>query len=283
MKHFLLAAIIALCASLSLSAQSADTLEDSTDAASDAPVTATLGASELIAMADSAYNADNFTEAARLYSEVIANYGSSAKLYYNLGNTYYRLGEPGNAIIAYERALRLDPSDRDTRENLAFVNARITDRAGERGTFFGNALDSMATSAASNTWAWLGMVCFALTLTGLLAYMLSDVVPVRKIGFFGGIVALIVCGVCLFLSLRAASITSATNKAVVTAPSTILSTVPRMPQDRRQEAMLLHEGTKVTILDSVRSTTDSIDALWYDVEVDNAHRAWINANAVEKI
>ncbi|WP_300859193.1 hypothetical protein [uncultured Duncaniella sp.] len=47
--------------------------------------------------------------------------------------------------------------------------------------------------------------------------------------------------------------------------------------------MLLHEGTRVEILDSVRSTTDSINSLWYDVQVDNAHRAWINAAAVEKI
>ena len=283
MKHILLATIVALFGFMSLGAQAVDTPAESDDASAEASAVATLSASELLAMADSAYNADNFAEAARLYSDVIATYGSSAKLYYNLGNTYYRLGESGNAIIAYERALRLDPSDRDIRENLAFVNARITDRAGERGTFFGNALDSMSTAAASNTWAWVGMVCFALALAGLLAYMLSDIVPVRKTGFFGGIVAFIVSAVCLFLSFRAAAITSATNMAVVTAPSTILSTVPRVPQDRRQEAMLLHEGTKVTILDSVRSTTDSINSLWYDVEVDNAHRAWINANAVEKI
>lgn len=84
-------------------------------------------------------------------------------------------------------------------------------------------------------------------------------------------------------SFRAASIASADNVAIVTVPSTILSTTPRVPQDRTQEAMLLHEGTKVTILDSVRSTTDSIHSLWYDVEVDNAHRAWINAAAVQKI
>ncbi len=47
--------------------------------------------------------------------------------------------------------------------------------------------------------------------------------------------------------------------------------------------MLLHEGTRVEILDSVKSTTDSINSLWYDVQVDNTHRAWINAAAVEKI
>ena len=240
MKHVILTTIIILLGTFALRAES-----------------------QLITQADSAYNADDFRQAADMYLNVIQQEGPSAKLYYNLGNTYYRLGEMGNAVIAYERALRLDPSDKDARNNLDFVNARITDRPGERGTFLGNALDAIS--------------------AGILAYLFSEVVTVRKIGFFGGILTVIGCCACLFFSFRAASIASADNVAIVTVPSTILSTTPRVPQDRTQEAMLLHEGTKVTILDSVRSTTDSIHSLWYDVEVDNAHRAWINAAAVQKI
>lgn len=239
--------------------------------------------SPLIAQADSAYNADDFRQAADMYLSVIQQDGPSAKLYYNLGNTYYRLGEMGNAIIAYERALRLDPSDKDARNNLNFVNARITDRPGERGTFLGNALDSISTYAHSNGWAWVAFICFVMTLAGLLAYLFSNVISIRKIGFFGGIFTFISCCACLFFSFRSATIATADNVAIITVPSTILSTTPRVPQDRTQEAMLLHEGTKVTILDSVRSTTDSIHSLWYDVEVDNTHRAWINAAAVQKI
>lgn len=239
--------------------------------------------SPLIAQADSAYNADDFRQAADMYLNVIQQDGPSVKLYYNLGNTYYRLGEMGNAIIAYERALRLDPSDKDVRNNLDFVNARITDRPGERGTFLGNALDTISAYAHSNVWAWTAFACFVLTLAGVLAYLFSQIITVRKIGFFGGILTFIGCCTCLFFSLRSAAIATADNVAIITVPSTILSTTPRVPQDRTQEAMLLHEGTKVTILDSVRSTTDSIHSLWYDVEVDNAHRAWINAAAVRKI
>lgn len=239
--------------------------------------------SPLVAQADSAYNADNFRQAADMYLNVIQTEGPSAKLYYNLGNSYYRLGEMGNAILSYERALRLDPSDKDARNNLAFVNSRITDRPGERGTFLGNALDAISAYAHSNAWAWIAFACFVLTLAGVLAYIFSQTVAVRKVGFFGGILTLIGCGICLFFSFRSAAIALVDDVAIITVPSTILSTTPRVPQDRSQEAMLLHEGTKVTILDSVRSTTDSINSLWYDVEVDNAHRAWINAAAVQKI
>ncbi|MCM1356482.1 MAG: tetratricopeptide repeat protein [Staphylococcus sp.] len=239
--------------------------------------------SPLIQQADSAYTADSFKEAADTYLHVIATEGNSATLQYNLGNCYYRMGEMGKAILAYERALRLDPTFDDARVNLDFVNARIADRPGERGTFIGNALDGAANSARSNVWAWLAFGCFALTVAGALAYAFSGVIIVRKIGFFGGFIMLLLSGSFVYLSFRSAAIATADDLAIITSPSTILSTSPRVPTDRSQEAMLLHEGTRVQILDSVRSTTDSINSLWYDVQVDNTHRAWINAAAVEKI
>ena len=239
--------------------------------------------SGLIEQADSAYTADNYKEAADAYLHVINTEGTSAQLLYNLGNCYYRLGEMGKAILAYERALCIDPTFADAKNNLEFVNARIADRPGERGTFIGNALDAAANSARSNVWAWLSLGFFILTLVGVTAYIFSNVVAIRKIGFFGSLVAIIACGCFIFLSFRSAAIATADDVAIITSPSTILSTSPRVPKDRSQEAMLLHEGTRVRILDSVRSTTDSVNSLWYDVEVDNAHRAWINAAAIEKI
>lgn len=241
--------------------------------------------SELINRADSAYTDEDFATAASLYNEAIATEGPSAKLYYNLGNSYYRCGQSGNAILAYERALRLDPTDPDIRYNLDFVNSRITDRPGERGTFLGNLLDSAALSALSNTWAWLAFGFFALTVAALLAYIFGRGVRLRKVGFFGGLLTLLGTLFCLFFAFRSASIASSRESAIVISPSTILSTVPRTPSDRSQEAMLLHEGTRVEILDSVasRQTGDSIATRWYEVQVDNAHRAWINAADVERI
>ncbi|MDE6556769.1 MAG: tetratricopeptide repeat protein [Duncaniella sp.] len=240
---------------------------------------------QLSAMADSAYTDDNFEMAADIYKTLIDDYGPSAKLYYNLGNCYYRLGRNGNAIVAYERALRLDPTDKDAKFNLDFVNSRITDRPGERGTFVGNALDYIALSLHPNFWAWAAFGLFVLAVGGVILYFFTSGVILRKTGFFGGIVAMLLFIVTVFIATRAAAISSDNSKAIVTVPSTILSTVPRDPGSRAQEAMLLHEGTKVTILDSVVtiSPVDSIRKTWFDVEVDNAHRAWIDGAAVERI
>lgn len=248
---------------------------------------ATLGmsvsAQSLTEQADSAYTSDEFELAAKLYSDAVSENGTSPEILYNLGNCYYRLGKPGKAVLMYERALRLDPTFEDAKENLAFVNSLTTDRPGERGTFFENALDSISLKMTSDTWAWIAFAFFALTIAGVCLYIFSANIPLRKTGFFGGFLSILLCGITLFFAWRCASICSADNVAIITKPSTILSTAPRTPSDRSLEAMLLHEGTKVMILDSVENRTDSVPTLWLDVEVDNSHRAWINAADVERI
>jgi tetratricopeptide (TPR) repeat protein len=46
-------------------------------------------------------------------------------LYYDLGNAYARAGMLVDAVVSYERALRLDPSDDDARTNLGIVRSQL--------------------------------------------------------------------------------------------------------------------------------------------------------------
>lgn len=234
-----------------------------------------------VAAADSAYAQDDFLTAAALYQDAIDSIGPSAERLYNLGNAYYRAGLPGMAIVSYERALRLDPSNQDIKDNLEFVNSRITDRLPDSSGLIGGAADSLASAWHPNAWAWVGIISFILALGGVFLYFLADSVMLRKLGFFGGGVLLLCCIGVNILAYRSSRAVSASNSAIVVSPSTILSTTPRQPKDRTEEAMLLHEGTKVTILDSIPGTGD--DRMWYDVRVDKTRRAWISSQAIEII
>lgn len=240
-----------------------------------------MSAQATVAQADSAYMNDDFLNSAALYQEAIDSLGPSAERYYNLGNAYYRSGLNGMAIVSYERALRLDPTNADARENLEFVNSRITDRIVGSSSLFGSATDRIARSAHPNTWAWVALGCFILALAGVCAYFMLDSVIIRKIGFFGGGVLLICCVFANVLAWRATKSATATDSAVVVSPSVILSTTPRQPKDRTEEAMLLHEGTKLQIIDSIPGSGE--DRMWYDVKVDDSHRAWISSKAIEII
>lgn len=82
-----------------------------------------------------ASNMENQEEARRLYSSALYRYERIARsgvrnagLYYNIGNTYFRLGELGRSILYYRRALLLNPADTNVRHNLGYARSRRTDR-----------------------------------------------------------------------------------------------------------------------------------------------------------
>ncbi|MCM1332481.1 MAG: tetratricopeptide repeat protein [Bacteroides sp.] len=242
-----------------------------------------MTAQTLTQQADSAYMNDNFSKAAELYLEIAETEGTSSDLYYNLGNSYYRQGKLGKAILYYEKALRLDPSNKDARANLEFVNTKITDEPGDRGMFISNTVNGFAQKIPANTWAGIAIATFLLLLAAIAMYVFTSNIALRKTGFFGGIILLAICVIANIFASIATRYSTSSADAVIIVPSTLLSTSPRVPKDRSEEALLLHEGTVVQIIDSVTTRIDSTSTKWYDVQVDNNNRAWINGNAIERI
>lgn len=243
----------------------------------------TTQAASLAEQGDSAYTADDFQQAAEFYAKAAETEGTSSALFYNLGNTYYRMGQLGKAILNYERALKLDPTNEDARANLAFVNSRIIDRPGDRGSVMSKIVDAIVSSAHSNTWSWLTIGSFTLLLIAIAVYIFSDNVALRKVSFFGGLALLALTIAGIIIAVIAADKATSTNRAVVIAPSTQLSTSPRPPKDKTEQAILLHEGTVVEIIDSVATPADTVNPVWLDVRVDNTNRAWISKSDTERI
>lgn len=58
---------------------------------------------DLANQAETFYREGKYREAADAYNKILSNGKESAKLYYNLGNCYYKLGENTKAILNYER------------------------------------------------------------------------------------------------------------------------------------------------------------------------------------
>lgn len=240
-------------------------------------------AASLTEEADSAYMHDDYAEATRLYLQIANEEGTSSNLYYNLGNCYYRQKQLGRAILYYERALRLDPGNSDARANLEFVNSKITDEPGDRGMFISNTVNGFAQKTGANIWAGIAIASFILLLGSIAVYVFMSNVRMRKLGFFGAFALLAICVLANIFASIATRYSTSSTIAVVVEPSTLLSTSPRAPKDRSEEAVLLHEGTTVEILDSVTTRTDSTAVKWYDVKVDNSTRAWIRGSDIERI
>ena len=74
--------------------------------------------------ANKAYSSELYNKALQTYLDIAKKDGVSSELYYNIGNTYYRLNDRANAVLYYERALLLNPSNGDARSNLDFVRTK---------------------------------------------------------------------------------------------------------------------------------------------------------------
>lgn len=238
----------------------------------------------LAEQANAAYQKDDFNGALGLYEKAAKEEGTSSLLYYNMGNTHYRLGNMGKAVLCYERALVLDPANDDARTNLEFVNDKLQLKIDRGSSFVSDTIGGFVRSIASDTWAHLGIATFILFLIAVVVYVFADAVILRKMGFFGGGVLLLVAIVSNICAFYTHSIAVNKSYAIVTIPSATLSTSPRSPKDKSEEAFMLNEGTKVEIVDSVVTAAVGGESVkWLDVKADEQHRAWIRASEVEEI
>ncbi len=76
------------------------------------------------AVATEAYKAEDYDRAVAVYEDILRGGKESGALYYNLGNTYFKRGNLGKAILNYERARRLIPRDGDLNFNLEYARSK---------------------------------------------------------------------------------------------------------------------------------------------------------------
>lgn len=84
----------------------------------------TAQAADSFELGNQSYMHNNFTQAIKYYQQTAAQRGFSPALLYNMGNCYAQLGRTGQAILAYEQALRLDHGDPNIRTNLASIRKK---------------------------------------------------------------------------------------------------------------------------------------------------------------
>ena len=246
----------------------------------EAAVDMALSAETLAHKADSAYSADNFLLAEQLYLRALRTGGSSTAIFYNLGNAYYRQGNLAKAIVNYERALKLDPTNRDARANLEFVNSKITDKQIDSGSYMMSLWDGAVGMFHADTWAVITLVLFAVFLSAVAVYIFSSAVAAKKASFFGGLVVFMAMVCAGVISFAAANRVNSSDYAIILPPASQLSTSPREARSQAEQAFLLHEGTKVEIIDSIPGQGDG---MWYEVMVGHGERAWVKAAEVERI
>ena len=218
--------------------------------------------------ANAAYNSGNYDTAVVLYEKIFATDMESVPLYYNMGNTYYKMREYPMAIYCYEKALKLDPSNEEVQTNLQIANLAIVDKIEPvPQSFIVRWWRSLRAMCSSDTWAWCSVVLFALSLVGVFLFLRSRSVGLRKLGFFSGIVFLVAFGLSVVFAAQLKHDANTQDQAIVMTPTV---TVKSSPNEDSVDLFVLHEGTKVTILEESNG--------WNKVRIANGSVGWLEAD-----
>jgi len=190
-----------------------------------------------------------------------------------LGNSYYRLGKIAPAILAYERALRLQPNDADIKHNLDLVNLRTVDRIEPLpDLFFIQWLRSLSAVVPLHTTVWLFAACWALLFAGLAALYLLGQSFALKLARFVALVALIALIPLAALMITQVADSRARNDAIVTVS---VVTAKTSPDTQSVDAFVVHEGLKVRLSDAVEG--------WVKIVLADGKVGWIRATDCDRI
>ena len=221
-----------------------------------------------------AYTDGKFSDASAAWTSIEESGQKSAKLYYNLGNAWFKQGNYPKAILNYERALRLDPSYSDARYNLEFTSNFVQDKIEPVPEFI---LKSVARKVCyvmgSNAWAVIFLVLLAAALMMGLLFLLGSSVGKRRAGFYCGIVLLLLSAGALSFSAWQKSDSMKTDTAIVMSPVSSVKSSPSSGSSK--DLFVIHEGTKVTILDEVGS--------WKNISLADGRQGWLPAADLEVI
>jgi len=258
---------------------------------------------------DSAYIKEDYAAAIQIYEALLKN-GEASEVYYNLGNSYYKIGEIAKAVLNYERALLLQPGNSDIRANLEVARAKTIDKVEPTPeVFFISWTKSLINCMSVDAWATWGIVSFILLIVSLYFFIFSKQIMWKKIGFISGIIFLIitVCSILLiialyffifskqivlkkvgfilgivFLIVTICSNLFASqqkenlvnrNEAIVMNPSV---TVRSTPSESGTSLFILHEGRKVNVKDNSMKE-------WKEIHLEDGKVGWVPASAIEVI
>ena len=219
------------------------------------------------------YQKGDYTQAAAVYSSILKSGKESSALYYNLGNTYYKLNNVPESIYYYEKALQLDPENADAKNNLIFANQMKVDAITPLPkTWVRQLSDGIVGLFSAHTWAVLSIIgVFAFVLSFLLYYFVGRTALKRT--FFSLML------VFLFFAIGSYTLAHFCHKQVSQTQYAILfDKTVRVFSDANaysSEVMQLHEGTKVEIIEDAKD--------WVKIRLVNGKTGWTKVSCLRKL
>ena len=220
---------------------------------------------DLQVKAEKAYGEKNYKEAIKAYEEILKEELTSYKLYYNLGNAYYKNNEIGKAIYNYELANKLQPNNQDVKTNLKIANEKTIDKIESKENFFIGAIKSgLVNSLSTSGWAWCSIVSLIGALALAFLFFTSSQIALKRIGFFLSVLSFIVFIMSMIMGFTALEDKQVTNFAIILNRESKIHEEPTVSSSSK---FSLHEGTRVSVLES--------NPNWTNIKLENGNEGWV--------
>ena len=219
------------------------------------------------------YQKEKYQDAITSYESILKSGKQSSDLYFNLGNCYYKLHQVAPAIYYYEIALLLNPNDKDLQTNLGFAqkmaidDIKVIPKVG-----FHKIIKDFTSSFHYDTWAWIAVSFAFFFLLFFIGYYFFQTTLLKRIFFLSMFILLLAISVSVSSGIYEKIHYENEKPAIVF--SEIVS-VKSEPKNTSPDAFVLHEGTKVYILESI--------ANWKKIELTDETTGWIETSAIKEL
>lgn len=226
-----------------------------------------------IEKANKLYNEGLYDSSLVLYSSILDKNLHSSELYFNMGNAYFKNNNLPKAILYYEKALKLSPNDEDIKYNLSITNSMIVDKIENvPQLFYKQWWNYFYDRYNTNTWAIISVATWVLFLISLGIFLLSRSRSRKKFVFYITVLIFIAALGSFGLASQKYYFSKENKEAIIFTPTI---TVKSSPTKNSVDLFVVHEGTKVKIIDKLDN--------WNKVKIKDGSIGWLPSNSMELI
>lgn len=234
-------------------------------------------ASELTPYYDSIYTSGNTAYQQQKYDTALQSYLSivesgleSADLYFNIGNSHYKLQQNTQAILYFEKALKLSPQDKDIQYNLGLANKLIVDKIESLPTpFYTEWWSSLVNALSMDTFAYLSIAFIILAMLGLLVFLRTNTILIKRLSFYLFIVFLLASGTTFLFANSQFNQNYSKQHAIVFSSRTNIYSAPNTTST---VLFVVHDGLKVKVIKTQKQ--------WLNIMLPDGSIGWIPEEAL---
>ena len=230
------------------------------------------GIEDLFEQSNDFYTNGNYENAVLGYLDILESGFESAELYFNIGNTFYKLNNIPESNFYYEKAKSISPNDNDILTNLSFAqNLRIDKIEKLPITELQNLKLSILDLLSEKGWSVSLITLIWLMCFSFIFYIVSNNSKFKRLFFSISIVFLILSSLTIYINFEKKKLNEIKYAIVYDKEIEVWSE----PNNISELKFLLHEGTKVKQIDTIQD--------WVNIQLENGTLGWIQSSSIKTL